>query len=49
VWLLDFFAKLEAAAGANPLLGWLQTHPNPGGRIFVVQTTASAWHLQHPG
>jgi hypothetical protein len=49
LWLLDFFARLESAAGANPLLGWLQTHPNPGGRIFVVQTTASAWHLQHPG
>jgi hypothetical protein len=49
VWLLDFFSKLEQAAGASPLLGWLQTHPNPGGRIFVVQETASVWHLQHPG
>lgn len=49
LWLLDFFARLETASGANPLLGFLRTHPNPGGRIFLVQTTASAWHLQHPG
>jgi hypothetical protein len=48
LWLLDFFARLESASGANPLLGFLRTHPNPGGRIFLVQTTASAWHLQHP-
>jgi hypothetical protein len=48
LWLLDFFARLEVASGANPLLGFLRTHPNPGGRIFLVQTTASAWHLQHP-
>jgi hypothetical protein len=49
LWLLDFFARLERAAGASPLLGFLRTHPNPGLRIPIVQTVASTWHLQHPG
>ena len=49
LWLLDFFGRLDTASGANPLLGFLRTHPNPGGRVFGVQVTASAWHLQHPG
>jgi hypothetical protein len=47
--LLDFFARLERASGANPLLGFLRTHPNPSLRIPVVQTTAATWRLQHPG
>jgi hypothetical protein len=49
LWLLDFFSRLERASGANPLLGFLRTHPNPGLRIPLVQTTAAAWRLQHPG
>jgi hypothetical protein len=49
LWLLDFFARLDRAAGANPLLGFLRTHPNPGLRIPIVQTVATTWRLQHPG
>jgi hypothetical protein len=49
LWLLDFFARLEAASGANPLLGFLRTHPNPGLRIPIVQTVAATWRFQHPG
>jgi hypothetical protein len=49
LWLLDFFARLERASGANPLLGFLRTHPNPGLRIPLVQGTAATWRLQHPG
>jgi hypothetical protein len=49
LWLLDFFARLDRAAGANPLLGFLRTHPNPGLRIPIVQGTAATWRLQHPG
>jgi hypothetical protein len=48
VFLFDFFARLERAAGPNPF-GFLQTHPNPGLRIPLVQITAGTWHLQHPG
>jgi hypothetical protein len=49
LWLLDFFARLDRASGANPWLGFLRTHPNPGLRIPVVQGTAASWRLQHPG
>jgi hypothetical protein len=49
LWLLDFFARLDRAAGANPLLGFLRTHPNPGLRIPIVQGVSATWHLQHPG
>jgi hypothetical protein len=48
-FLLDFFSRLERAAGANPLLGFLRTHPNPGLRIPILQGVATTWHLQHPG
>jgi hypothetical protein len=48
-WLLDFFARLDRAAGASPWLGFLRTHPNPGLRIPLVQATAATWHFQHPG
>ena len=49
--LLDFFARMERAAGISPLnpVGFLRTHPNPAIRIPVVQTTASTWRQQHPG
>ena len=33
LWLFDFFSRLDAAAGANPLVGFLSTHPAPGLRI----------------
>ena len=49
LWLLDFFARLESAAGANPLLGFLRTHPNSGLRIPLLQSAAATWHFQHPG
>jgi len=49
LWLLDFFARLDRASGASPLLGFLRTHPNPGLRIPIVQGVATTWHLQHPG
>jgi hypothetical protein len=49
LWLLDVFARLEQAAGSNPLLGVLRTHPNPGIRIPIVQGVATTWRLQHPG
>jgi hypothetical protein len=49
LWLLDFFSRLDRAAGMNPLLGFLRTHPNPGVRVPIVQTTAATWHFQHPG
>jgi hypothetical protein len=47
LWLLDFFARMDAAAGANPFMGFLRTHPNPGLRIPIVQGVATTWHLQH--
>jgi len=49
LWMLDFFARLERASGANPWLGFLRTHPNPGLRIPIVQAVAAAWRIQHPG
>jgi Zn-dependent protease with chaperone function len=49
LWLLDFFARLDRASGANPWLGFLRTHPNPGLRIPLVQAAANTWRLQHPG
>lgn len=49
LFLLDFFARMEGAAGSNPLMGFLRTHPNPGLRIPIVQGVATTWHLQHPG
>jgi hypothetical protein len=48
-WLLDFFARLDGASGANPLLGFLRTHPSPGLRIPILQGVAATWHFQHPG
>lgn len=49
LWLLDFFARLDRAAGQSPLLGFLRTHPNPAVRVPIVQTTAVSWRWQHPG
>jgi hypothetical protein len=49
--LLDFFARMESAAGVSPLnpIGFLQTHPHPALRIPVVQMVAQGWHQAHPG
>jgi hypothetical protein len=47
LWLLDFFSRLERASGANPWLGFLQTHPNPGLRIPIVEGVAATWRFQH--
>ena len=49
LWLLDFFGRLDRASGANPLLGFLRTHPNPALRIPTVQAVAATWKFQHPG
>ncbi len=49
--LLDFFARMEAAAGVSPMnpVGFLQTHPHPAFRIPIVQGVAQGWHQTHPG
>jgi hypothetical protein len=50
--LLDFFARLERAAGGGgplSLLNLLRSHPNPSARIFPLRTVAWGWHQQHPG
>jgi len=49
--LLDFFGRMETAAGISPLnpIGFLQTHPHPAFRIPTVQLVARSWALQHPG
>jgi hypothetical protein len=53
--LLDFFARLERAAGQggpmsllNPIQV-LRSHPNPLARIPLLQAVARTWHQQHPG
>jgi hypothetical protein len=54
VTLLDFFARLERAAGqGGPLsllnpLNVLKSHPNPLARIPLLQAVARTWHQQHP-
>jgi hypothetical protein len=49
--LLDFFTRLERAAGISPLnpIGFLRTHPYPSFRIVPVQITANTWRTTHPG
>jgi hypothetical protein len=49
LWLFDFFSRLDVASGANPLVGFLRTHPAPGLRIPQVQFWAATWRVQHPG
>jgi hypothetical protein len=49
LWLLDFFTRLDRASGANPWLGFLRTHPNPGLRIPIVEGVAATWRFQHHG
>ena len=52
--LLDYFARLERAAGAGGLgslfnpLAVLKSHPNPLLRVPLLQTVARTWHQQHP-
>jgi hypothetical protein len=54
-FLLDYFGRLEKAAGAGGLLSllspnnFLRTHPNPTIRLPAFQTVARTWHTQHPG
>jgi hypothetical protein len=52
--LLDFFLKLEIAAGPKTpvgqfLVGFLNSHPSSRLRIPIVQATAAIWRQQHPG
>jgi len=49
--MLDFFARMDSAAGVSPInpIGFLQTHPHPAFRIPIVQGVAQAWHQAHPG
>jgi hypothetical protein len=49
--LLDFFGKLDQAAGISPLnpIGFLRTHPNSAFRLPLVQGAVSFWYSQHPG
>jgi hypothetical protein len=51
VILLDFFARLERAAGGGLLnpLNLLRSHPYPGLRIPMVQQTAQDWYRRNPG
>jgi hypothetical protein len=50
VLLLDFFARLDRAAGNNPMtpLNLLRSHPNPAFRIPYVQQTAQEWYRRNP-
>jgi hypothetical protein len=54
VFLLDYFARIERAAGqGGPLsllnpISVLRTHPNPLARIPLLQAVARNWHGQHP-
>jgi hypothetical protein len=54
VTLLDYFARIDSAAGAGGPLSllspvqFLRDHPNPLARIPLVQTVAANWHRQHP-
>ncbi|HEY8076151.1 MAG TPA: hypothetical protein VIF62_18625 [Labilithrix sp.] len=55
VFLLDYFGRLERAAGGGGLLSllspnnFLRTHPNPTIRLPAFQAVARTWHAQHPG
>jgi len=52
--LLDFFARLERAAGQGGPLSLLnpvqvlRSHPNPLARIPLLQAVARTWHQQRP-
>lgn len=50
VFLLDFFARLDQAAGGGVLhpLNLLASHPNPGLRIPYVQSVARDWYARNP-
>jgi hypothetical protein len=53
VFLLDYFGRLERAAGGGGLLSllspnnFLRTHPNPTIRLPAFQAVARTWHAQH--
>jgi hypothetical protein len=54
VFLLDYFGRLERAAGVGGLQSllspnnFLRTHPNPTIRLPAFQAVARTWHAQHP-
>ncbi len=51
--LLEFFARLEQAAGGNTNVlspvNLLRSHPNPGLRIPIVRNVIAQWYSRHPG
>lgn len=49
--LLDFFGRLERAAGGNPMspVVFLRSHPSSSFRAPIVQGFARTWYSQHPG
>jgi hypothetical protein len=49
--LLDFFGKLDQAAGISPWnpVGFIRTHPNSAIRLPFLQGAVGMWYGQHPG
>ncbi|CAN5383025.1 hypothetical protein BH09MYX1_BH09MYX1_63740 [soil metagenome] len=47
--LLDFFARLERAAGSSPFVAFVRSHPASRDRIVWVRGFATSWRQQHPG
>ena len=47
--LFDYFARMDRAAGGNPLnpVGFLRTHPNPSFRGPTVQAVAQNWYARN--
>ena len=46
--MLDFFSRVERAAGSSPLVSFLRSHPPSRDRMLWVQGFASTWRQQHP-
>ena len=46
--LLDFFDRLERAAGGSPLVAFLHSHPASRDRITWITSFAASWHGRHP-
>ena len=49
LWLFDFFARLDGAAGASPLVGFLRTHPPRLCAFPLVQARRDDLALPAPG